>query len=111
MKQSEINFKVTLDANKIPEKIEWLATDAGETEPHECKAIMLSMWDKKEDNSLRIDLWTKEMMVDEMKLFFHQSFVSMINTLERATGTDNTIVDMREYAKELAKKLELINSN
>ncbi len=110
MKKSEINFEISLDANKIPENIVWNATDAGEDKKKQCKAVMLSMWDKQESNTLRIDLWTKEMRVDEMKLFFHQSFVSMINTLERATGVDNTILEMREYAKYLAEKLELIET-
>lgn len=107
MKKSEIKFTVQLDANNIPEAIEWDASDSGETK-HQCKAMMLSMWDKNEDNTLRIDLWTKEMKVDEMKLFFHQTLVSMINTLEKATGYDNTIEDMRQYTKLLAQKLELI---
>ena len=107
MKQSEIKFTVKLDANNIPDEIEWEASDSGENK-HQCKAMMLSMWDKKEENTLRIDLWTKEMKVDEMKLFFHQTLVSMINTLEKATGNDNTIEEMRQYTKLLAKKLELI---
>lgn len=109
MKKSEIKFTVHLDQNNIPEAIDWEASDSGENK-HFCKAMMLSMWDKKEENTLRIDLWTKEMKVDEMKLFFHQTFVSMINTLEKATGHDNTIEDMRQYSKVLAQKLELIGS-
>lgn len=107
MKKSEITFTVQLDENNIPEAIDWVASDSGESK-HHCKAMMLSMWDKNEENTLRIDLWTKEMKVEEMKLFFHQTLVSMINTLEKATGNDNTIEDMRQYTKLLAKKLELI---
>jgi gliding motility-associated protein GldC len=34
------------------------------------KAIMLSIWDSKVKESMRIDLWTKDMPVDEMKIFF-----------------------------------------
>jgi hypothetical protein len=29
---------------------------------------------------MRIDLWTKEMPVDEMKIFFHQTLVAMSDT-------------------------------
>ena len=43
----------------------------------EAKAVMLSVWDQKKQESLRIDLWTKDMPVDEMKLFFHQTLVTM----------------------------------
>jgi gliding motility-associated protein GldC len=107
MKKSDITFSVELDDTKMPINIAWSATDAGEVE-NNCKAMMLSMWDRTEENTMRIDLWTKDMKVDEMKLFFHQTFVSMINTLERATGADNTILEMREYAKHLAEQLKLI---
>lgn len=109
-KQASINFNITLDEQKVPEAISWQASDAGEDLAHECKAIMLSMWDKKEENTLRIDLWTKDMMADEMKLFFHQTFVSMINALERSTGADSTIEDLRAYSRDLAKKLDLMDS-
>ena len=109
-KQATINFNITLDEKKVPEAISWQASDSGEDVAHDCKAIMLSMWDKKEENTLRIDLWTKDMMADEMKLFFHQTFVSMINALERATGSDNTIEEMRAFSRDIAKKMELMDS-
>jgi hypothetical protein len=38
---------------------------------------MLSVWDSKEKESMRIDLWTKEMPVDEMKIFFSSDFSSV----------------------------------
>jgi gliding motility-associated protein GldC len=41
---------------------------------------MLSVWDSKSKESMRIDLWTKEMPVDEMKIFFHQTLVAMSDT-------------------------------
>ena len=68
--KSEINIHVSLDPNKVPEKIEWKATDLNKGyEP--VKGMLLSMWDANSQNSLRIDLWTKDMSVEEMKLFFH----------------------------------------
>ena len=81
---SEINFKVSLDENNVPLKIEWSASD---TEKESlCKALMISLWDEHEQNTLRIDLWNKELLVDEMKKFFHQSLVTMADTFERAAG-------------------------
>jgi gliding motility-associated protein GldC len=32
--------------------------------------MMLALWDQSYKNTLRIDLWTKDMPVDEMKRFF-----------------------------------------
>ena len=69
-KQSQININVDLDENNIPEKLHWEANDGGQ-ELTECKAAFLSFWDTKTKDTLRIDLWTKEMRTDEMKHFFH----------------------------------------
>ncbi len=87
-KSSEINFNVTLDENQVPEKISWLATDAGMEEELDSKAIMISVYDTDSEETLRMDLWTKKMKVDEMKRFFHQTIISMADTLQRATNED-----------------------
>ena len=108
MKTSEINFKVTLDENQLPVAIHWEATDSGEPGVKSCKSVMLSMWDAKENGTLRIDLWTKDMLVDEMKLFFHQTLVSMASTLERATGEDKMAGDMKDFCNHFAEKLNLV---
>ena len=105
MKQSEIKFTVTLSENNAPAKIDWSASDVGMQSTS--KAIMLSIWDEKEENTMRIDLWTKEMKIDEMKLFYHQTLVSMANTLERATGEKDEAQLMRDYAQQFAERMEL----
>jgi gliding motility-associated protein GldC len=107
MKKSEIKFTVNLDENNVPEKIMWHATDSGAEGDNPCKSVMMSIWDPKENNSLRIDLWTKEMLVDEMKLFFHQTLVSMADTFERATGDDKMAGDMRDFSEYFAERLNL----
>lgn len=68
-KTSDIILRVTTDENKIPEAINWSAQDGG-VENEEAKAAFLLVWDHKSKESLRIDLWTKDMPVDEMKHFF-----------------------------------------
>ena len=108
-KKSDINFSIALDENHIPEKIEWSATDSGEEGSKEAKAIMMSLWDAKENNTLRIDLWTKEMMIDEMKHFFYQSIITMSDTYERATNDKEVATEIREFGKHLGEKL--VNSN
>lgn len=105
MKKSDINFTVTLDENKLPEKIEWKAEDSGMEKPAECKAFMVSLWDKEENNTLRIDLWTKDMLVDDMKQFFFQTLLSMGDTLARSTGENDAANDLKQFAKELSKKM------
>ena len=65
-KKSDINIEVVTDENKVPEEIYWSAED-GNIYKEEAKALMLSVWDSKSQETLRIDLLTKEMPVDEMK--------------------------------------------
>ena len=71
---SEIKFFVELDENRVPEKLLWTANEGG-VALEEAKAVMLNIWDSRAKESMRIDLWTKEMPVDEMKIFFHQTFL------------------------------------
>ncbi|MBL4624756.1 MAG: gliding motility protein GldC [Flavobacteriales bacterium] len=105
---SDINFKVHLDENKVPEKIDWSASDVGEESS--CNAMLVSLWDEKENNTLRIDLWTKEMTVDDMKRFFHQSIVTMADTFERATNEADMAEEMRAFGTTFAEKMGLLES-
>ncbi|HLW30968.1 MAG TPA: gliding motility protein GldC [Aequorivita sp.] len=103
---SAIELKVELDENRIPEAIHWSAEDGG-INNEEAKAIMLSVWDHNTKESLRIDLWTKEMPVDEMKIFFHQTLSAMADTFERATNDEKMSATMRDFCDYFAEKLEL----
>jgi gliding motility-associated protein GldC len=103
---SEIKFLVELDENRVPEKLTWTAQDGG-VDAEEAKAIMLSIWNSKSQETLRIDLWTKEMPVDEMKLFFHQTLVAMSETFNRATGDEKMTATMKDFCDYFAEKLEL----
>jgi gliding motility-associated protein GldC len=103
MKKSEIKFTVTLDENNLPEKITWEASD--NNAQSECKAIMLSIWDAKEKGTMRVDLYTKDFYVEEMKQFFHQSLHLMGDTFKRATGEDKIVDDLRDYCSHFAEKM------
>ena len=104
--ESQINFKVTLDENHIPEKIDWEATDGGDKS--ECKAAMISIWDSNELNTLKIDLWTKDMLVDEMKQFYHQTLLSMADSFGKATGEDKMADSLKDFCHYFAENLDLI---
>ncbi|MBL7933021.1 MAG: gliding motility protein GldC [Bacteroidia bacterium] len=106
MKTTEINFKVTVDENNLPSKITWSAPDAGDSS--ECKSLMIALWDAKENNTLRIDLWTKDMMVDEMKKFFHQNVVTLTDTYVRATGDENTGKKVKQFFSEIGKEIGVL---
>jgi gliding motility-associated protein GldC len=103
---SEIKIIVTLDDNKIPEELHWTAPDGG-IEGSASKAILLSVWDHDAQEALRIDLWTKDMPVDDMKVFFHQTLMAMSSTFQRATGDEKMGATMRDFCDYFAEKLEL----
>ena len=103
---SKIELNVELDDNRIPEKLKWTAQDGGITN-EEAKAMMLSVWDAKAQETLRIDLWTKDMPVDEMKVFFHQTLVAMSDTFNRATQDDKMTATMKDFCDYFAEKLEI----
>lgn len=103
---SDIKFKIGLDENKVPEEISWSAQDGG-IDNETSKAIMISVWDHKKKDTLRMDLWTKDMPVDEMKQFFHQTLVSMSNTFERATNDTKMTATMKDFCDYFAEKLEI----
>ncbi|WMW78191.1 gliding motility protein GldC [Flavobacterium sp. 20NA77.7] len=109
-KSSEIKININLDENHIPETLTWTALDGG-VEQEEAKTILLSIWDAKAKETLRIDLWTKDMPVDEMKLFFHQTLVAMTDTFQRATGDDKMTATMNDFCDYFAEKLELKNQS
>ncbi|MBE9490916.1 MAG: gliding motility protein GldC [Bacteroidetes bacterium] len=103
---SKIELTVNLDENKVPEKLFWTAADGGITN-EEAKAMLLSVWDNKAKEALRIDLWTKDMPVDEMKIFFHQTLVAMSDTFYRATQDEKMTATMKDFCDYFAEKLEL----
>lgn len=104
--KTDIKISVELDANRVPEKLNWTARDGGViNEP--AKAFMLSVWDSISQESMRIDLWTKDMPVDEMKVFFHQTLVSMADTFQRATNDEKMADTMKDFCDYFAEKLEL----
>jgi len=103
---SEIKLKVGLDENRVPEELTWSAEDGGVAN-EAAKAMLLSVWDSKNKESLKIDLWTKDMPVDEMKLFFHQTLVTMSDTFFRATQDEKMTATMKDFCEYFAEKLEL----
>ncbi len=103
---SKIELVVELDENRIPENLSWSAADGGISN-EEAKAVLLSVWDHEAKEALRIDLWTKDMPVDEMKIFFHQTLVAMSDTFNRATQDEKMTATMKDFCDYFAEKLEL----
>ena len=101
---SEINIKVGLDENRVPKELTWSAED-GAINNMEAKAMLLSVWDSNEKDTYKINLWTKEMPVNEMIQFFHQTLTSMADTFESATSDDKMSATMRDFCDYYAEKM------
>lgn len=106
-KKSEIKIHVELDDNRVPSKIEWEATESGFTQPKEASSFMLSLWDKEEKSTLGIDLWTKDMLVDDMNIHVHQVLLKIADTYRRATKNEEVFGMINKFAADFAEKLDL----
>lgn len=101
MKKSTIHFSIALDANNIPEKIMWDATDKPEAGLTETKSISVALWDHLQKNTLRIDLWTKDMPVLEMKQFYVECIAGLAQSALSATGDEFISNEMNSLCEKL----------
>ncbi len=104
MHKSTISIEIELDENKVPQQIQWSASDSTADMMQSAKSMMVAFWDGADKSALRIDLWTKEMMVDEMADFYYQTMMGMADTYMRATQHKELVDDMKAFAKEFYKK-------
>lgn len=104
-KTSEIVFSIELDEKNLPERIKWKASDLNEEQWNECKSIMLSLWDHTENNTLRIDLWTKDFKLDEMDQHFFQTLITLSETYKKATGNDFIVKEMKNFCNNMTKRI------
>jgi gliding motility-associated protein GldC len=104
MTESTIKINVLLDPDKVPQQINWTASDTNAEMVQKAKAMCIAFWDGADKTALRIDLWTKDMMVDEMADFYYQMFMSMADTFKRATQQQEISDDMKTFAKNFFEK-------
>ncbi|MCC5927406.1 MAG: gliding motility protein GldC [Bacteroidetes bacterium] len=107
--KKQVRINVELDNENVPKSIEWDAEDAGMDEPTACRAMILSMWDHRKKDTMRLDLWTRDMTVDEMKIFFHETLLTMADTLEKSIADERIAGDMRDFCHYFAEKMEIIS--
>jgi len=107
MKKSKISFDIELDENNIPEKINWSATDNPSGDhPMDTKSISLALWDSDQLNTLRIDLWTKDMTVDEMKRFYVDCLGGLAQSALNATGDEFMSSEMSNLCEKFVEYLK-----
>ena len=103
MKKSIIQFTVHLDDTNTPEKIEWEATDKPEPGLTETKSLSISLWDHKQKNTMRIDLWAKDMPIEEMKRFYIDCIGGLSQSVLTSTGDEVMASEMNALCEKLAQ--------
>jgi gliding motility-associated protein GldC len=109
MKKSTINFTIQLDQNNVPEKILWDATDKPEAGLTETKSISINLWDHIQKNTLRIDLWAKDMPVDEMKRFYIDCLGGLAQSMLSSTGDEVMANETNALCERLVEHLRKEN--
>jgi len=105
---STIRLEVELDEARIPHRMHWSSNDGKESEGSECAAFLLSIWDPKAAQALRIDLWTKDMQKDEMNTMFFQTFLTMAETFARANGDPKLTDLIRNFGYDFGEAAKII---
>jgi gliding motility-associated protein GldC len=68
---------------------------------------MISAWDANNKETLRIDLWTKNMPVNEMFIMYHQTMMGMANSLDKATGENKLADALKDYCDFFAEQTKI----
>ena len=104
MHQSSIKIYILLSPEKVPESIHWNASDSSAEMAQKAKAMCIAFWDSADKTAMRIDLWTKDMMVDEMGEFFYQMMFTMADTFSRATKNEELAQEMKTMSLSFIEK-------
>ncbi len=108
-KKSNIEIEVTLDQDLIPEDISWRASDHPDHAKYQpVKAMFLAFFDDDSKDTLKIDLWTKEMQVEEMDKFIFQTLHSMVDTYVKATNNKELGGAMQQFVQYFGEKTAVI---
>ncbi|MEK6783429.1 MAG: gliding motility protein GldC [Bacteroidota bacterium] len=106
MKKSTIQFSIDLDSNNVPEKIMWDATDKPEPGLTEAKSISISLWDHEQKNTMRIDLWSKDMPIEDMKRFYIDCIGGLSQSVLSATGDEHMASEINTLCERLVKHIK-----
>ena len=110
MKKSKLEFDIQLDVNQIPERIAMSSSD-GQVDKLEIKSLMVAAWESEKKESLTIDLWTKDMMINDMYIMYHQTLYSMASSLEKSTGHNKLAGALRDYCDFFAEQTKILSKN
>ena len=106
MKQT-LKFEVELDENNLPNSIK-MHEEKASNSSIDLKALMIAGWDAKRKETLRVDIWTKDMPVNDMFIMYHQNMIGMATSLEKSTGQNKLANALRDYCDFFAKETKIL---
>ena len=102
-----LKFEVELDENNLPENIQMVGHQLDKDEVN-LKALMIAAWDAQKKETLRVDIWTKDMPVHDMFILYHQNMMGMATSLDKSTGEGKLAEALRDYCVFFAEKTKII---
>ncbi len=103
--QKEIHLRVQLDNDHLVDSIHWEATDKPADASPKIKCFSLAIWDQEQRGTLRLDMWDKEMTMEEMNAFVVQAIGGLSELMANATGNEAAAVKIAEFAHALGQDL------
>jgi gliding motility-associated protein GldC len=103
--RKKISFEVELNEDQIPSKIHW---NADPNQGAEAKAILISIFERQSKETLKMDLWTKDMQMMEMDRLFYYTMMSLSDTYFKSTKNQELASDMRNFAGYFGEKTGIL---
>ena len=109
-KTSKVTIEVGLDENNVPSELKWNAEDSGQ-DFLPCKAMLLSLFDEANLDTIKLDLWTKHMQVNEMDRFMFQTLRGLADTYYKATQNGELANQFQGFVNYFGEKTGLIKKD
>lgn len=108
-KRSKITVEVGLNDQKMPVEMRWAASDDpdGRT-PQPVKGMLLALFSEEHKETLKIDLWTKDMQIREMDRFMYQTLRGLAETYYKATQNQELANAMQQFVYYFGVESEII---
>ena len=82
---------------------QWQAAEAPGGGVATCQSMMLALWDSEKKTTAAIDLWTRDMTIDDMNFFVYQVMHKMADTYLRATKNAPMAQAIHEFGNKFGE--------
>ena len=111
MNKSDISIHIELDEDRVPEKIEWKASDANQEHPAESKSVFLSLLDRDTLDTSTLFLWTKDLHVAEMDRNIFYALTALTDGYFKSTQNKELANEMRRFVHYFGEKTGIITED